>query len=66
LRNNFKPNSDSYLSVDLNDDKPLDSIDIYHIMSAAGRVEYYLGLTINRILAGPARIEFSNDFMPIR
>jgi hypothetical protein len=46
-RNNVNPNSDSYLSDFLKDDKPLEHIDIYHIMSAAGRVEYYLGLTIN-------------------
>jgi len=46
-RNNVQPNSDSYLSEYLKDDKPLDNIDIYHIMSAAGRVEYCLGLTIN-------------------
>jgi len=42
-RNNVTPNSDSYLSEYLKDDKPLDNIDIYHIMSAAGRVEYCLG-----------------------
>ena len=52
-RNNVSPNSDSYLSNHLKDDKPLEHIDIYHIMSAAGRVEYYLGLTINTDFGTP-------------